>query len=210
MLLSDRRRLINNSSSDILLESVMRNDPVESTDAQFHKLEKKVKSNRDLTESSLLSQQKQLQLLRKTVQDTAEEPFVASLVGHVTSAMRNQVKTIVLLEQELRYLQTCYNSRVEYFRQLQRISDTVQLQEYPNAEEVLVHHQDLEHEKNKRLPQLLARRKYIMYLLQDSLSPSKTSHDCLICTEPFSKGIMTPCGHVRFTLVRGLPWSPRC
>ncbi|KAL7754181.1 hypothetical protein RI367_000162 [Sorochytrium milnesiophthora] len=196
-LISDRRRFVNKSSSEILMESVTHDDRGQAGDDTLNLKQIRQQSHGTPSLGSLLAPQRQLHMLRRTVQDTPEEPIVNALYTEVSNVIRDQVKVIVTMEQELRFLRQCYNDRVEYFRQLQRISDTVQLPEFVAPEDIIAEKAELEQAAARRLPQLLARKKYVHHLLQASLVPAdKPSHDCLICTSAFTHGSMTPCGHI--------------
>lgn len=108
-----------------------------------------------------------------------------------------------------------FNTRVEYFKQLQQVSDSVQPKTYNFTQEEMSS-QDIDSELQKlfmvlagdrnRLTRSLTRFKYLATLIpkqeikvkQENGSPNEEVSDdiiCIICQSPITVGSLTACGH---------------
>ncbi|KAI9255053.1 SNF2 family N-terminal domain-containing protein [Phascolomyces articulosus] len=97
------------------------------------------------------------------------------------------------LEIEYRRFNQLYNTRIEYYRSLQEISDLVKDWESkigPVIEAQRLEYQEGHHEK--RIKEQSARCRYLENLAKEKDQENK----CLICQSDFSKGLMTYCGHM--------------
>jgi len=89
------------------------------------------------------------------------------------------------------------NNRIEYYRQLQRISDSV-------LPPVFTRDLDIEHEilsieerdANSKIAQLQGRKRYLEHLISRQEGASIEDRECGICRSDFEIGIMTQCGHL--------------
>ena len=102
------------------------------------------------------------------------------------------------------------NVRLDYYRQLQAISDTVA----PFEEEmdnvvrngVLASKIEAEGKMQDRIASMASKGRYLVHL-RDEASNLNTSRTCIICTSPFENGILTSCGHTFCTDCLRLWWG---
>ena len=115
-----------------------------------------------------------------------------------TTMSKNQTKIIDALEKDLELFRDTMNLRLEYYRQLQRISDTVA----PWNEESVGQSLDQalfdakvreESSVNQKVSKLEAKRRYLIHLRKESTS--QESRICIICQSDFETGTLTVCGH---------------
>ncbi|PVH17708.1 uncharacterized protein CXQ87_000601 [Candidozyma duobushaemuli] len=117
-----------------------------------------------------------------------------------------------LLQKEM---SSCYNSvfnaRVEYFKQLQQISDSVQGKTYCTEQDALepkkvdsevASHLMLFTAAQRRLTRAVSRLRYLSTLIpknealkQEAEESTDDSNDCVICQSQIVVGSLTPCGH---------------
>ena len=109
-----------------------------------------------------------------------------------------QTKTISALEEELDLFRDTMNQRLDFYRQLQQISDQVApLQEEMSAE---VDKERLAAEKVKgdrhaeKLAALMTKRRFLTHLRVES-SAKQEQRICIICQASFEIGVLTVCGH---------------
>lgn len=124
------------------------------------------------------------------------------LLNLLIQAMRDisdlQSKVVVQLEPELEMLKNTVDSRLEYYKQLQHISDTVAPFEEDLSDEefgrLMRKMEDDEVKLRDRIATLKARGRYLIHLRDENLS-SDTQRQCIICREQFERGVLTSCGH---------------
>jgi E3 ubiquitin-protein ligase SHPRH len=90
------------------------------------------------------------------------------------------------------------NSRLEYYRALQKISDTVAPYEEDNVGQPLSerHYREFEAEgarHQRKVVSLSAKLRYLIHMKTETTSSAPRI--CTICTDPFEVGTMTACGH---------------
>ena len=102
------------------------------------------------------------------------------------------------------------NARLEYYRQLQAISDTVAPYEEDMSDEVrngvLASKIEEEHKMKDRIATVESKGRYLIHL-RDEASNVNTTRTCIICTSPFENGILTSCGHTFCTDCLRLWWG---
>jgi E3 ubiquitin-protein ligase SHPRH len=113
----------------------------------------------------------------------------------ITSSQREIVKT---LEKELGLFHSCMNERVEYYRQLQELSDMVAPWK-EELDEKLDHvalelQMAAEESHTERLATLKTKQRFLLHLRAESSQQSE-ARICVICTDPFENGVLTVCGH---------------
>jgi E3 ubiquitin-protein ligase SHPRH len=116
-------------------------------------------------------------------------------VGKISS---EQGKAIRGLEREVELFRDTMNQRLEYYRQLQQISDTVAPYDEESVGKPLnqeVYQSKLDAEKNieDKLSSLQSKGKYLVHL-RDESGPDETTRVCVICQSTFETGkfIITP------------------
>ncbi|OBA20064.1 hypothetical protein METBIDRAFT_79367 [Metschnikowia bicuspidata var. bicuspidata NRRL YB-4993] len=148
------------------------------------------------------------------------------LLATLRTIFENEKIAEVLLKKELNTsFNTVFNSRVEYFRQLQHISDSVQnefsknLEDRANAESAEALFQNLFKmmvQTQSNLAKRITRARYLATLLTgtDSDHQEQEQDDiiCIICRSAITVGSLTFCGHkfCKYCLEEWLRRSPRC
>uniref|UniRef100_A0A0L0NRG2 RING-type domain-containing protein n=1 Tax=Candidozyma auris TaxID=498019 RepID=A0A0L0NRG2_CANAR len=218
-LLMDRSNAIlerKTRSTEVLKkqEKDLREESRRVTDKAFLKVLQKnraeCKPKSDLSFEELLQDVRLLEHEYKTTNNMQEESFheVAEILRTIFDNEKNCEE---LLQKEM---STCYNAvfnaRVEYFKQLQQISDSVQGKTYcteqdnlqaPKINSEVASHLMLFTAAQRKLTRAVSRFRYLSTLIpqeQQSLkSEEKDSYenDCIICQSQIIVGSLTPCGH---------------
>lgn len=121
----------------------------------------------------------------------AELEIVMEQLKITQAQLTNQTKIAVALDQELDLFTTTMNARVEFYRQLQSVSDMLKPYEGPTGE---AHEKILVKQEETLTTRLDAAQARHRYLLNEKES-TEDSRMCVICREEFSKGILAVCGH---------------
>ena len=139
----------------------------------------------------------------------AEMEIVNKALNRMQEEATRHGKVNIELENEAGLYRDAMNARLDYYRQLQKISDTVA----PLEEDIP--EQDLEQARlmsteaasAKRLDSLRSRGRYLFHL-QDNSSAVNVERMCLICQEKnFEIGTLTSCGHAFCKECLNLWWS---
>jgi E3 ubiquitin-protein ligase SHPRH len=112
----------------------------------------------------------------------------------------SQTKTITALEKEVGLFRETMNNRLDYYRALQKISDTVAPYEEENQGKPLnkaaaTRMVAEEEQKNRKISSLLSKRRYLAHLRTEQDSSAQTQRICTICQSDFENGTLTVCGH---------------
>lgn len=109
-----------------------------------------------------------------------------------------QTKAVAGLNREIELFKDTMNLRLEYYRQLQQISDMVAPYEEDLNEEarnvVLLAKKAAESSTKVRIARLKAKSRYLLHL-RDETTNLESQKLCIICQQPFEVGILTSCGH---------------
>ncbi|KAF7902603.1 hypothetical protein EAF00_002506 [Botryotinia globosa] len=106
----------------------------------------------------------------------------------------DQTKAAANLEKEIGLFTKCMNLRVEYYKQLQAISNQVAPYTGPNNDGVNQSFLRKEHALTQTIASLRAKRRYLVHLKEEVENP-KDKRTCVICREGFELGVLTVCGH---------------
>ncbi|KAI9808275.1 MAG: hypothetical protein M1825_004732 [Sarcosagium campestre] len=139
----------------------------------------------------------QVQVERGSTRASTELEIVEREFQRANSLWNNQTKAITALERELVQFQTVSNARLEFYRQLQQISDTVAPYEDPDGLDPQVRSKRLEESESKatkKLATLKSKQKYLEHLRVES-SNKDAQRMCIICQQSFELGALTVCGH---------------
>lgn len=102
------------------------------------------------------------------------------------------------LDREIELFKDTMNLRLEYYRQLQQISDTVAPFEEDLDEEarnvILLDKKASESSLKARIATLKSRGRYLIHL-RDEATNTESQKMCIICQQPFEIGVLTSCGH---------------
>lgn len=121
--------------------------------------------------------------------------------GHLTALQKifsEGTKTLNDLEKELDLFRSAQNQRLEFYRQLQEVSDAVA----PHKEELDDHLDELaldaamekEDRFTKSLAQMRTKSRFLLHLRDESGSQAGPKI-CVICQSSFENGVLTVCGH---------------
>ncbi|KIY69814.1 hypothetical protein CYLTODRAFT_420375 [Cylindrobasidium torrendii FP15055 ss-10] len=141
------------------------------------------------------------QLLKaRDIRETAEKKDAAydtirEIVQNVRTLMSDQGRTLDKLRLDLVLFRKVFNQRIQYFRQLQEISDTVAQvtwEDMTYAQAVQETEAELE-ELQATLKKSRATQRYVANL-QDRDAAS-TSDECILCGDEFEHGFLTQCAH---------------
>ncbi|QSL66161.1 hypothetical protein MERGE_000536 [Pneumocystis wakefieldiae] len=136
---------------------------------------------------------------------------------HLSEILKNEIKITTKLEKEISDLSHLHNARIEYYRQLQIISDSV-----AELDEELLEPQNYV-KKMKELEEKIksyeltiysnqGRLRYLKYLSKTSSNESEIDKICVICQNIFDFGILTECGHIfcKFCMMQWLTEHQTC
>lgn len=140
----------------------------------------------------------------------AELLIANSLLQAIREISTTQSKIVVQLDAELDMFKNTVDSRLEYYRQLQHISDTVAPFEEDMSEEnlarVLANMEIVEARARDRIAMFKTRGRYLLHLRDESTS-TETQRHCIICREQFEIGVLTSCGHTYCVECARLWWQ---
>lgn len=122
----------------------------------------------------------------------AELMLVDEAIDRVSRMSTEQNKTLSALEKEIDLFRETMNRRLEYYRQLQEISDSVAPYDEesvgkPLNEELWESKLRYESEAETKLCTLRSKRRYLLHL-QDDSDGDPNSRMCVICQSPFEIG----------------------
>ncbi|OAP55165.1 hypothetical protein AYL99_10865 [Fonsecaea erecta] len=128
-----------------------------------------------------------------------ELAILERVLQHVQQLNAAQTKALTNLEQEVNHFRDTMNSRLEYYRALQKISDTVAPYQEENvgnplSEEDYGEFEDEEAKLQQKITAGSAKLRYLMHMKTESTSAGPRI--CVICTDSFEVGAMTNCGHL--------------
>jgi E3 ubiquitin-protein ligase SHPRH len=126
--------------------------------------------------------------------------------------LSEQTKTTAALEKELDLFTSVMNTRLEYYRQLQQVSDMVAPYEGPIDDATRARMLEDEAKFAKRVATAKSKRRYLDHLRMEAANPQE-QRICVICRETFEVGALTVCGHQYCKECIRLWWHcklPRC
>ncbi|KAI9885897.1 MAG: hypothetical protein M1823_002322 [Watsoniomyces obsoletus] len=124
-----------------------------------------------------------------------------------------QGEAITGLERELLLLRNTQNARLEYYKQLQNISDTVgpyvnEERDDPHGPSPLEKIGERESQLSRKIATLKGKHRYLLHLRAEE-SRDHVEQICLICKDSFEMGGITTCGHVFCAECIRLWWTHR-
>ena len=144
----------------------------------------------------------ELRVLKSAQNGSSRANTEATLISSVLQTLQNdatkQAKAFTGLERELDIYRDTMNARLEYYRQLQTISDAVAPYEEELSEDTL--RTTLEEMKGNeaklqaKIETSKARGRYLLHL-RDESAAENIQRLCIICQQPFEVGALTSCGH---------------
>lgn len=113
----------------------------------------------------------------------------------VQKQYNEQSKAIVGLRQEIDTFTTLMNIRLEYYRQLQELSDMVAPLEEGDHNRLRDQLMAEEEKLVKRIATSRAKRRYLIHLRDEATADPTEQRMCVICQSTFEVGALTICGH---------------
>ena len=124
----------------------------------------------------------------------AELLIVNDALKRLQQISMEQTKAVVSLDQEIELFKDTMNLRLDYYRHLQHISDTVAPYEEDLSEEarndVLRNKIASESRTKARIATLKSKGRYLVHL-RDEATNVESQRLCIICQQPFEVGILT-------------------
>lgn len=122
----------------------------------------------------------------------AEHEVVEMVLKNATQMIAEQLKVSSGLEREVEMFRDAMNHRLEYYRHLQQISDTVapydeQSAGMPLDEALFAQKAEQEQKTEEKISSLKSKARYLLHLREDS-SADDSSRTCIICQCPFEVG----------------------
>ncbi|KAL9605075.1 MAG: hypothetical protein Q9219_000009 [cf. Caloplaca sp. 3 TL-2023] len=138
------------------------------------------------------------QVEKGNIRAGAELGIVDKALTRVQSLSADLSKAASALQREVELFTDVSNARLEFYRQLQQISDTVVPYEEDADEEAiaaaLFQAEQAEHRLDTRIATLRSTARYLDHLRRDN-SDSDANRLCIICQQSFEIGVLTSCGH---------------
>ncbi|KAL2760586.1 hypothetical protein ACRALDRAFT_1038464 [Sodiomyces alcalophilus JCM 7366] len=123
-----------------------------------------------------------------------EREVVTRQIKDTQAQMLAQSKACQALERECDQFTSAMNARLDYYRQLQYVSDSVEAYEGPNDDMAIARCIETEENSRMKLGSAEAKHRYLLSL-RDTGSKSSEPRICIICQSTFTTGILTVCGH---------------
>jgi E3 ubiquitin-protein ligase SHPRH len=123
-----------------------------------------------------------------------EYAIVDKQLKSIQKMLSEQTTTTTALEKEVELFTSVMNTRLEYYRQLQQVSDMVAPYEGPNNERVITKMLEEEEKLAKKIAVAKSKRRYLDHLRLEATNPQE-QRICVICRETFEVGALTVCGH---------------
>ncbi|ATY66405.1 SNF2 family helicase [Cordyceps militaris] len=135
--------------------------------------------------------------------EAVELQIVSDHLKHTQALLTRQNKAATALESEIESFKDAMNARLEYYRQLQVVSDAVLPYQGEKTAHVEERVHKLEQDAHKKLLSSEAKQRYLMNLKEAGEgggggpggSKSNEPRMCIICQSPFVTGVLTVCGH---------------
>jgi E3 ubiquitin-protein ligase SHPRH len=112
----------------------------------------------------------------------------------IQKQLSSQSKATAALEKEVSLFTKAMNTRMEYYRQLQQVSDTVAPYEGPADQETMNKFIEEERKLQNKVAAAKSKRRYLNHLKMEATNPEE-QRICVICREDFEVGALTVCGH---------------
>lgn len=123
-----------------------------------------------------------------------ELALVERLLKSTQAQHTDQGKAATAMEQEVENFTDILNARLDFYRQLQQVSDSVEEYTGVTNEQALQRAIDEEERLRTKVATAESKHRYLLHLKQADAS-SDEERMCVICQSPFSIGVLTVCGH---------------
>ncbi|KAG8421882.1 hypothetical protein J3458_003718 [Metarhizium acridum] len=129
-----------------------------------------------------------------TSREAVEFKIASDQLKATQSQINDQNKVATALESEIESFKVAMNARLEYYRQLQAVSDAVLPLEGPKDDNAINKLKQTEDELRRKLSSAEAKHRYLLNL-KEAGAKSNEPRMCVICQTPFVTGVLTVCGH---------------
>ncbi|KAI8192877.1 putative ATP-dependent helicase [Colletotrichum sp. SAR 10_65] len=123
-----------------------------------------------------------------------EREIVVRQIRETQAHITAQTKAATALEREMDRFTSAMNARVEYYRQLQAVSDSVAPYEGPNNQQAIDSCKVNEDQARQKFDAARAKHRYLLNL-KEAGTQSNEPRMCIICQSSFTIGVLTVCGH---------------
>ncbi|KAJ0388145.1 hypothetical protein COL922a_000776 [Colletotrichum nupharicola] len=123
-----------------------------------------------------------------------EREIVVRQIREAQAHITAQTKAATALEREMDRFTSAMNARVEYYRQLQAVSDSVAPYEGPNNQQAIDSCKVNEDQARQKFDAARAKHRYLLNL-KEAGTQSNEPRMCIICQSSFTIGVLTVCGH---------------
>ncbi|TAQ85853.1 hypothetical protein B7494_g5812 [Chlorociboria aeruginascens] len=123
-----------------------------------------------------------------------ELSIIEALLSATQKQLSEQIKATTGLEKEIDFFTSIMNTRLEYYRQLQEVSDQVAPYDGPNNDGVVAKMIEDEARLSRKLATAKSKRRYLLHLKMEATNQEQRI--CVICQECFEVGALTVCGHL--------------
>lgn len=124
----------------------------------------------------------------------SELVIVERNMGIIRKHLEEQNKAVLALRQEIVEFTSLMNLRVEYYRQLQQLSDMV-LPLGDSPPDLSITLLETDQKLAAKIATSSSKLRYLIHLKEESTADEE-GKECLICTSPFENGSLTVCGHI--------------
>ncbi|RBQ83212.1 hypothetical protein VDGD_01405 [Verticillium dahliae] len=124
-----------------------------------------------------------------------EHAVVNRQIKDIQAQIQAQTKASQRLERECDEFTNAMNLRLDYYRQLQAISDSVDVYEGPKTQDVLTKWANAAETAHRKLSSAEAKHRYLVSLRDGGASKANEPKMCIICQTDFTIGVLTVCGH---------------
>ncbi|MCJ1276785.1 hypothetical protein MMC21_004592 [Puttea exsequens] len=135
---------------------------------------------------------------RNNSRAAAELLIISNVLSKLQQISIEQMKAVMGLDREIELFKDAMNQRLEYYRQLQAVSDTVAPHEVEMTEadraDTLLRKKAQEAKMIRRIASMKSKGRYLVHLRAED-GDCEAQKTCIICTAPFENGILTSCGH---------------
>lgn len=133
--------------------------------------------------------------LRGSQRAQNEMSLVVQQLHATQKQLSEHVKVTAALEKEVELFTTVMNTRVEYYRQLQSISDSVAPYDGPDDPNIETRMKRDEEDYATKVASARSKHRYLLHLKLEAGNPQETRM-CVICRDDnFEVGGLTVCGH---------------
>lgn len=135
-----------------------------------------------------------------TTRAGAELQIIRGQAKQLAAIAKEETEVLTRLEELLELFSTTVNLRLDFYRQLQVISDTVTPYKEDSWDETLdvvaleaaTRRQEAQ---TKTLAALKTKNRFLLHLRAESTNSQETQRICVICQSLFEQGVLTVCGH---------------